>query len=705
MNRNTKYNQIRFDYVLLTVILILCIIKQLLVANLPIIAATTAIHDDNLLVERAYSILDGKWLGEYGPFTLSKGCFFSLFLAVNYLLHIPYIYAATAYYSLACIIFTYGIKPIFKSRLLIGIVFAVLLFNPASLTPAILSHLYATFLPMAQGIWVIGCFAGMYFRKEKNLSSLFFWAIVGGIGLAMMMLTRDDAIWILPFIIIASIIYVVSLLIILGKKRRTKEKIVNILVILVPFLILFGCESIVRSLNTQYYGVNTVNESSNTYYAATVKLMYSIDAEDSGIRYVSMTRDKLKKLYKVSPTLADIESTLELKLDEWGNLDHDPGDDEVEDGFFTWAFHQAVEECGYYDDGETSEEFFENIYNELLEAVDNGDLTVSKYARIPVFYTWRKGYLKLLLESMNEAFKYVFSLDDISTKGLDLFSADDREGGIKKFEEISGDYAIYPGSVIYGWYMNYDREAGQTIYLVDKDDNVVRELEWLSSDDVYNMFAESDIYNDYFKHCRFRFSLDYDQLPSNYSIRIEDADGNEISTFPLNKNIKTQNPEKEQYNFDYIYSPLSPSKISANTKNIERAESALSKIEPIIQLYRHTLPTTIVLSVLCYFWITFCMILCWKTKVPTHHYWNSWLLLTGIFLSFLVLIIGVCYIDISSCDAIFAKYLSAVYPLMIGFIVISITQTVGIFTKKKKSVSNFKQNIRHERVYESISLK
>src|SRR5436309_3545317 len=52
-----------------------------------------AIHDDYLFVRQALSILEGRWLGPFDFLTLSKGPFFSMWLAAMHLLSLPYIAA------------------------------------------------------------------------------------------------------------------------------------------------------------------------------------------------------------------------------------------------------------------------------------------------------------------------------------------------------------------------------------------------------------------------------------------------------------------------------------------------------------------------------------------------------------------------------------------------------------------------------------
>ncbi len=65
--------------------IVLAIIKQILVVNIPIAPYPNQAYDDQMMVDMAINIRAGNWLGEYTSNTLVKGPVFPFILAlINY---------------------------------------------------------------------------------------------------------------------------------------------------------------------------------------------------------------------------------------------------------------------------------------------------------------------------------------------------------------------------------------------------------------------------------------------------------------------------------------------------------------------------------------------------------------------------------------------------------------------------------------------
>ena len=69
-------------YWFIIAIILLAIIKQLLISNIPITPYPNQLCDDDMMVEMAKSIRAGKWLGNYTSNTLVKGPVFPIILAI-----------------------------------------------------------------------------------------------------------------------------------------------------------------------------------------------------------------------------------------------------------------------------------------------------------------------------------------------------------------------------------------------------------------------------------------------------------------------------------------------------------------------------------------------------------------------------------------------------------------------------------------------
>ena len=83
--------------------------------------------------------------------------------------------------------------------------------------------------------------------------------------------------------------------------------------------------------------------------------------EGEDIPYVSVSRAKLKRLYEISPSLKKIEPFMEEQMDIWSRIDCQAGDGEVEDGWFFWAFREAVFRAGYYETAKTADGFYREV--------------------------------------------------------------------------------------------------------------------------------------------------------------------------------------------------------------------------------------------------------------------------------------------------------------------------------------------------------
>ena len=114
-------------YRLILILILLLIIKLIIVQVQPIASKYTMIYDDQLMVEQANNIVSGNWLGEYNSRTLTKGVFTPLFIALMYILHIPFLMGKEIFYGIACIVFTIIISKRIRSKAVLISIYAVIL--------------------------------------------------------------------------------------------------------------------------------------------------------------------------------------------------------------------------------------------------------------------------------------------------------------------------------------------------------------------------------------------------------------------------------------------------------------------------------------------------------------------------------------------------------------------------------------------------
>lgn len=425
-------------------IIVFAIIKQILVANIPITPYPNQGYDDNMMVDMAVQIRAGDWLGEYTSNTLVKGSFFPFLLAVINYLGFSYIGVMNLIYTIACIYFIYTIKDIFKTKKSLFAIYLILLFNPVSYAFWTLQRVYRNGITLAQAIVVIGSLFAMYQRRNKKVRDMLPFAIIGGLTLASLWLTREDGIWILPFVLVVTLIVLISILYMKIKEKKkfkiTKTLVGKVIVSILPLIILFGSMNVIRTINYAKYGVYVYNEINDGYFGKVIKAMYSVKT-DEDIQYVTVTRNKLNKIYEYSETLSSIKPQMEASMDAWDYNDRHPGDTQVEDGWFWWALKEAGENAGIYENAQTANEFYRKVYEEIEQAKKDGNLETQMSMPSNLMSPWKASYWTELPKTMIEITWYIINFEDVETVNYAVDIPDDADG-IRRFEAFTNNLAV-----------------------------------------------------------------------------------------------------------------------------------------------------------------------------------------------------------------------------------------------------------------------
>lgn len=417
-------------------ILLFAIIKQLLVTSLPITAYPNQLADDNMMVEMSKNIRAKQWLGEYTSDTLVKGPAMPFILAVINYLGFSYINFMSLLYTIACIYFIFQIKNLFKSKKSLLAIYLVLLFNPISYGWWTLQRVYRNGITIIQTLFIIGSMFAMYQKlKNKKPIKMLPDAIICGISLATMWLTREDSIWILPFVVVVTGIIVVN--IVLNYLKTKKFAIKKFAIAVLPIIMLFLSIQTVKLVNYGVYGTYVYNELNDGYFGKVLKIIYSVKT-DEDIQYVTATRKKINMLYECSPTLNSIKPQLEESLDQWDYNDRTPGDTQVEDGWFWWSLKAAVENANMYENAQKSNEFYKNVYNEIKDAIKEGKLETQMTMPSNLMSPWKNRYLTELPVEVLKTTWYVLNFQDIKTISASSDIPNDVEG-IEKFQAMTND--------------------------------------------------------------------------------------------------------------------------------------------------------------------------------------------------------------------------------------------------------------------------
>lgn len=358
----------------LIILLIIIMLQIYLVSVQPINVRVANKYDDQLMIEQAASILEGKWLGEYNCLTLIKGPITPLFIALSNILHIPFLIAQDIFYILACLLLVYELRKLVKNDIVQILTFTILIFNPIIYSSE-LCRTYRDGIYLALIIYLIAFSMGVFLNRKDKISKLIFRYIGLGITVGAVCLCREEVIWIIPYIVIGIIITIINILI--DKEEKYKKK--KLLLFLIPLMIVLLMINIVKILNYKYYGIFELNQYWGEEFKEAYGALTRIIPEEN-IKKVPVTSDMLEKAYKVSPKFAELKEYFEKETFNWA-MCGDGISTEIQGGWFHWALMRAVESKGYYKDAKTANEYYQQVADEINEACDNGEIKALKYKR------------------------------------------------------------------------------------------------------------------------------------------------------------------------------------------------------------------------------------------------------------------------------------------------------------------------------------
>lgn len=679
-----KLNILKSKKIFLILIFLLGAIRIWLMMGMPVFITGNSPHDDMALMNHANSVLNGNWFGEYSRYTLMKMPIYSLFLACCSFLNIPYLLGLGILYTFACITFIFSIKYLIKNETLLMLIYILLLISPVMLSYNA-QKLYRMAIIPASVILVISCFSAIYIRRNCNIKILIPWAIGAGFSLSFFWFTREDSIWILPFVVAAVCITIISLF--FKYKKEKKEIFIRSILVTTPIIILFGFNILFCTINYLSYGIFATNDLVSTNCAKVMNNIYKIEPEEEK-PYVWINKSTVEELYKVSPTFSLLKNSMDIIYQGfWQSWGMYPNDGEIEGNYFLWALRDATASIGYYTDAKKTDEFYKKINSEIETAFKNGLLTKRKsFVFSSIARSWKAENAKLLYDTSLESLDWIFNYKKMNT---DLFkSTADNAIYLKNLrlsEIITKESLIYPDENyidLSGWVFaknNNDKleasvrnNTGNKYYLILKD-----------SPDVYNFYTIRGF--QYKNAHKSRFSIQTNELKGKDIFL--DIYINDVLNTSINLNTqKSGDTQSIKFNLDNIIITNESDQSEAFFKrNVD-----LSKT--IINAYKVSGIIVIWVSIIAYLMITFFVIIGINKK--QNNLQAIWLILTGILISFIILILGVSYNYMEAWNKSGRwYYMAGSYPLMnmfsglsICYIIIHIKRCINerfLLNKKK----------------------
>ena len=438
-----KTKRIIKKYYFVVIVILAITVKTLITVNLPINARDYGGADEYLMMEQAESLVNGNYLGEYNEKTLVKGIGFPLFLAFSYQTGISLFMLYSIFYAGVCLVALVPIRHLIKKRPLRLLVFLILLFCPATMDGNV-QLIYRNMLIIPQSLLLVSALMMMYYHvNDESKKKLVWWTLVASFAWIFMWHTREDTIWTLPLLVVTWMVLYVFII----KGKNKKDKVVSkavlgrIGLISLPFVLLFVSCHVISFINYQHYGIYTNNQLNNSNYTKAIMTMLKVKPVQE-IERVEITRDTLKRLYEVSPSLKTLEEVIEYDYEHKQGLVIAAEDNgEINEDLITWELIGAAKAVGHYDTAMKAEEFWEKVYEEVNQAIQDGKLetraTLPSRSLIP--YPNQPDSFGKLVGSIASLYARAAKYDN-SVANVDIATIP--EVAVSRYEAISGGYAV-----------------------------------------------------------------------------------------------------------------------------------------------------------------------------------------------------------------------------------------------------------------------
>ncbi|MDD2762700.1 MAG: hypothetical protein PHE83_01865 [Opitutaceae bacterium] len=387
--------------------------KLWLTAGQTLFAIGGATDDDHLALKLAESLLRGEWLGPYNELTLVKGPFYSIWIALVFLLGIPLLQAQQCLYAGACALVARAAAPRLPSDWAKLGLYALLLWNPMSFDARSLGRVLRQDIYPSLALILFAAMIALYIRRGESWRRLAPWAATLGAGWAAFWLTREEGIWIVPSLMLLGAAFLV------GAWRHSREARINAgRMAVIAILCAAAPITVVCALNAHYYGWFGSVEFRARAFKDAYGALLRVQPEEE-IPLVTVTRATRQRIYAVSPAFAELRPYLEGTTGrDWATNSAEythlrPEELEIGGGWFMWALRQSVTDAGHTRDARSALAFYARMAREINQACDDGRLPAGP-PRSGFMPPWQAGQTQALASLCVDFADYFASFRDFS---------------------------------------------------------------------------------------------------------------------------------------------------------------------------------------------------------------------------------------------------------------------------------------------------
>jgi len=389
-------------------ILILVVLRLSITWNQPMSAIAAAEQDDRMFIDRAATIADMQWMGDYNQFTLMKGPGYPLIIATTYWLGIPLGRFQQVLWVVACLAFVRAASPLMRSPVVRMVGLVVLMFSPYGFNTSALARVLRQGIYPSLTLLVLACAVAIFLRVAPRDSAKKYlvwpWVIGLSIVLPVFWLTRDEGIWIVAPVGLIGLATVLS--------AYSVGKISNALravgAVTAPWGMVGAATLVVCTINWRYYGVFATIELRAPQFLSAYGALARVRPDPTVADTVVVSREARQLIYEVSPAFAELKSGFESGEGKfWADVSAGqfaPSDGEINGGWWLWALRDMVDRTPHGKSGSAALAFYQRIADEVNRACDDGRLPAEPF-RPTLTPPWRPGYGEKLLAAFETGWR------------------------------------------------------------------------------------------------------------------------------------------------------------------------------------------------------------------------------------------------------------------------------------------------------------
>ena len=327
-------------------------------------------HDDALFVGLAKSLVAGHWLGPYSQYTLMKGPGYPLFLALTHILGLPLYLLVAILHCITVSFFAWTLYRLSQSRVLSILLFILLLLLPLIISSGriIRDQIYPDQFLLGFSALIFSLFIANTFAKRSST------ALIAGLMLAWLWLTREEGVWILPSVALLTAFAIWQF----WRNKSLKQGIISTLLVFV--LSFFSVHIAFQFINLRAYDRFIGLDIKEKNFKAALSALQSVRVGET-ISHVPVSQAAIQAIYTVSPGFSELRQFFDV--DGVGWRDHGCGFypwacGEIAGGWFIWALREAAASKGYYQTPTKAADFFAKIAREINQACADKRLSCSK---------------------------------------------------------------------------------------------------------------------------------------------------------------------------------------------------------------------------------------------------------------------------------------------------------------------------------------